>query len=299
MNSLLRIMATGSFIAERMRTEGGTGIEGIVAEFCSGDSVLHDLTRKHMVWSAAWCLNGFPRVHLGHKHAASLMATNTKPGAIPDARAPWEDFLIDVPDGLVSMPSQEVDRNGDPTGVVRNIDVHHVAVIAVDRRNVAGVLLFPMAQSGDLLTCIEAPNVGALGDFEPGGHPSLVLLCRLALGVCMEMTSTTYKGGSLRPRAPKRDPRTGEPQAWTFQLTRDVKVDCRDAVRAYSQGKTHASPTVQTLVRGHWKQQTCGKGGSERKNIFVEPYWRGPEDAHIALRKHDVKGPPDEAKEAN
>ena len=32
MNSLLRIMATGSFIAERMRTEGGTGIEGRVLE---------------------------------------------------------------------------------------------------------------------------------------------------------------------------------------------------------------------------------------------------------------------------
>jgi len=49
------------------------------------------------------------------------------------------------------------------------------------------------------------------------------------------------------------------------------------------------SPTVQCVVAGHWKMQPCGPGGSERKRIFIEPYWRGPEDAPIAIRPHVLK----------
>lgn len=46
---------------------------------------------------------------------------------------------------------------------------------------------------------------------------------------------------------------------------------------------------VRQLVRGHRKHQPFGPGRSERKEIFVAPYWRGPDDgddggSHYVLR---------------
>ena len=301
MNVVLNMMAMGSFLAERLRggiAEYERSVREMVPEAppdaTDGTKCARAIARLNRRWSCAWCQNGFPRVTLGHKHAAALMATRTRSESIPDARPPWSAFLVDVPSGLLAwndLKLREFWPDGTETVTPLNVNVEHVCVLADGTETVmlpvAGPQTLTMIHSG------VGKGVAGFGDFEDCNVPGFTLLGRLVLGVCMEMTSTTYKGGSLRPQPVKRDPRTGEPRTWTFQLTRDVTVDCRDAVRAYSQGKTHSSPSVQCLVRGHWKQQRCGKSGAERKNIFVEPYWRGPEEAHIALRKHAMKHPDD------
>ncbi len=40
-----------------------------------------------------------------------------------------------------------------------------------------------------------------------------------------------------------------------------------------------SSPTVRTLVQGHWRNQVCGPQWQERKLIWIQPFWRGPEFA--------------------
>jgi hypothetical protein len=47
---------------------------------------------------------------------------------------------------------------------------------------------------------------------------------------------------------------------------------------------------VRFLVRGHWRNQPCGKGRRDRKLIFIEPFWKGPELGPIINKKHEVKG---------
>jgi len=39
--------------------------------------------------------------------------------------------------------------------------------------------------------------------------------------------------------------------------------------------------TARIRTRGHWKSQAHGPGRLERKIIFVEPYWRGPDAAEV------------------
>lgn len=110
---------------------------------------------------------------------------------------------------------------------------------------------------------------------------------RLLLGVVLELTE--HRPSEEHRRAGTRTTKRnslGEPVAWTYTLTRDVKVDCRQAVRDYVEGRRSSAPSVQCLVRGHWKRQAHGPARSLRKFIFVEPYWRGPEDAPIATRSH-------------
>jgi hypothetical protein len=36
---------------------------------------------------------------------------------------------------------------------------------------------------------------------------------------------------------------------------------------------------VQHVVRGHWKMQAHGEARAQRKRMWIEPYWRGPEGA--------------------
>lgn len=282
MNTVLSMMAMGSFLAERLRG-GDDAVQRMAKMEAQQNGASASLVLYQLEWARAWHSNGYPRVVLAHKHAASLMATQTNPESIRDARAPWDAFLVDVPDGLL------VTANGRPVTVaaMRVGRFSKVSAYAPSLNPADRTIGLDFGDRNGFFGAVAAATIADLGTFQDYA-PHVELLARLVLGVCMEMTSTTYKGERLGPRPVKRDPRTGEPRTWTFQLTRDVKVDCRDAVRAYSRGETHASPTVQTLVRGHWKQQVCGKGGAERKNIFVEPYWRGPEEAHIALRKHVV-----------
>jgi hypothetical protein len=51
------------------------------------------------------------------------------------------------------------------------------------------------------------------------------------------------------------------------------------------------SISVRHMVRGHWKQQVCGQGRQDRKHIFVEPYWRGPELAEVLNRDYKLVAP--------
>lgn len=39
--------------------------------------------------------------------------------------------------------------------------------------------------------------------------------------------------------------------------------------------------TERIQTRGHWKSQAHGLGRTERKIIFIEPYWRGPDAAEV------------------
>lgn len=47
--------------------------------------------------------------------------------------------------------------------------------------------------------------------------------------------------------------------------------------------------TVRTLVSGHWRNQVCGVGGLDRKTIWIEPHWRGPEAAPLTEKRAVVK----------
>ncbi len=112
-------------------------------------------------------------------------------------------------------------------------------------------------------------------------------LRRAFVGTMLEIMSPKSHaggGGSMSRRRGAELPT----QNATIVLRRNVIVDCRDWLDNHLRGDEDARRvlSVQTLVRGHWKRQACGVSRSERKFIHVEPYWRGPEDAPIAVRSH-------------
>jgi len=46
--------------------------------------------------------------------------------------------------------------------------------------------------------------------------------------------------------------------------------------------------SVRYVVRGHWRQQPCGPGNTERRLTWIAPYWKGPEWAEVVKRDYLV-----------
>lgn len=111
---------------------------------------------------------------------------------------------------------------------------------------------------------------------------------RAFAGVVLELMSPKRHGSNGEQKTHGRRKAEHPSDASTIVLRRDVVVDCRDWLENHLRGDADAKRviSVQTLVRGHWKRQAYGPGASDRKYIHIEPYWRGPEDAPIAVRSH-------------
>jgi hypothetical protein len=229
-------------------------------------------------WLLAWAMNGFQRVVVGHKLAASLMATHA--GDDPDVMTcrPWNAYTIEIPSGLVQV---------DALGVTTSFDIacvwHHppdaMSYYAIFSRDsdfaVSGKLVFPLPDFNTSLEHLGASDTVMLRARE--------CFARLVVGTELEMTDPS------RVKAPTSATRArvdSNAPSGVHRLVREVKVDCRATIAGYISGQRRGSPTVQTLVRGHFKRVAHGAARADRKWIHIEPYWRGPEDAPIAVRPH-------------
>lgn len=218
-----------------------------------------------------WFRCGMPRISIGHRHAAALMATNVPADVASGLQSPWPAFGIIVPSYLIRMGG---DRTGSFDAVALLVCINQQAVMMTACDDVAGPRTSVMVDSIDRL--------GELAHEDRGFE----MLSRLAIGVMFELNEKKLDGsftsGGCIPR--KTDAR-GLVVPTTFTLTRDVRIDARSSVRDYvKQGGT--APTVRSMVRGHWRRHIVTKGSEERRWCFVEPYWKGAIDAPIALRDH-------------
>jgi hypothetical protein len=269
----------------------------------------------------AWRRCGFPTIEPSARLTASLMSTSLR--GIDDVRFPWEAFAIIVPTGLLNAEDTDGTRFAVTSVLVQSVngsvEVNVCGSVPVSRdqqereddavakllaerrpRSVAETeelarLYHPATTVAELLgdpdDLHEAnPRTADKDDLGPTNARILALVGRLVIGCALEMATVSTKGSPPGVRSEKSR-RSGEPRLWVFKLTRDVKIDVRAAVTAYVAGGGR-SPTVQSLVRGHWKNQPHGPRSSLRKWIHVEPFWRGPEDAPIAVRSHVLRGEP-------
>lgn len=281
----------------RLRTWARAGCGGDLA-FARWLGSLDSGRWSSVLWAARWAGLGCPHVVLGHKLAASLMATATPEEVAEGLTLPWPAFVIAVPERLLEIPAP-----GAASASVHEIG--YVCVLSSDD----GIALFVRNRGDDqfllvktartLGEVVEGPDSEGELDLLPEGTPvdqihrrAIAMVIRLVIGVALEMLDpervrrpkdTTIKSKSVKKRG------DDAPSLLTYTLVRDVVVDCRDAVREHLSGRRSGKLSVQVLVRGHWKRQAFGRSRQERRVIHVEPYWRGPEDAPIALRAHQFR----------
>ncbi len=70
-----------------------------------------------------------------------------------------------------------------------------------------------------------------------------------------------------------------------YVLGSHITVD-RSRKGAIGPGGTGKPLTVRVLVSGHWRKVRCGKGRTERRLTWIQPFWRGPEIGNAATKIH-------------
>ena len=249
-----------------------------------------------IMWLARWCHEGFPAVTITPKLAALWCMTTIGKEAAAAVAVPWHAFAIHVPPGLLYVAGT---GDGKPEevaflGFEATEKFEKFALIAYGAEGtIASQYGMKLEDLAEEMTDLpnQLPSEWEVNDSD---RRMFILAGRLAIAVLIELDVKHV--AAVRAGPPKKKPkhgRIGEPVAWTFVMTRDIAMDCRCLVADITNGQGESNrkrsvPTVQTLVRGHHKMQPCGPGRAERKWILVEPYWRGPEDAPIAVRAHKL-----------
>lgn len=217
-------------------------------------------------FAEGWLKCAFARLEVGHRLAASFALTD-----IPDdveIRAPWASWSLVVPEGL--LPPLEDGGTEKPA-----------------RFWCVGVEPVFMVTGLGRVMAREAMNFSG---------PIYDAITSLIKGACLALSDPeAFKktGGRQHAAAKaKRDHHQPVFEQARYLLSAPVKIDLREHLAAVLSGRKGTSPTVQFLVRGHWKHQAHGPRHSLRKTIWIEPFWKGPEESRILLRQHRVEGEP-------
>lgn len=252
--------------------------------------------RSYHHWAAArWADCAFPVVQLaGHKYAAALMSTSASGWS--DIRPPWKAFMIDLPVNLIS-----IDMNGDEHWITSVMVWWHDtlrgrvwSVIAYTDKH--GELHSFSRTTDELLVERSKDDRKEPDAFElpldDRDARIIFLVSRLAMNVCLAMSDPDQiKQIGKHPKGWSAGPgrRSKEPIYRVFRVGKPVVIDCRPALQDFLRGiRKGSAPTVQFLVRGHWRNQACGPRMTQRRPTWIEPYWKGPEDAPINVRPHAI-----------
>lgn len=251
--------------------------------------------------SALWCDQGYPQVTMGHKYAASLLSTRISPEVAKEVKAPWRAFHIEVPSGLLKIWHDVLNEYVDIKGV-----------LAFQLEGSKGLRWCYFAYTGTTLTMhrhgfsteelLNKDMVGSSSydssafteEMTDVDERTSFLIGRLIVNTCLMMTDRTNvtepKESKKKGKSRRRE--SDEPHVRNYVLGKDKKLvhDCREAVRSFLEtGREGSQINVQVLVAGHWKNQPHGPRMSLRKMMWVEPYWRGPEEAPIAVNVRTIR----------
>lgn len=249
---------------------------------------------------SGWAHHGYRQLVTSHRYAAALMSTKMSDQLVGEVRPPWPVFMVEVPAGLLSI----VNRAGEPKdvsyGLVRYGPYRHQGEertgwshmlfarddgAALWGYNMAAEdVYFGKTPEGDILT--DTPFTDGMVEMD---ERSRMLFWRLVFGLCLAMQERTNYKPSKAAQKEYNHRQPGPPTIRTYVVGKPPAVDCRKSVIDYVRGERRGGPvTVQTLVCGHWRQQPHGPQSSLRKTIWIEPFWRGPEDAPILVRAKAV-----------
>jgi len=236
-----------------------------------------------ILFTAKWAVHAFQRLMTSHTFAAALMCSDYQKDVLDDIEGQWDAFLVVVPNGMLIADQFEFSRilvatysfgarltlltTGGPA-----LRLREARTVAEEAPTIADLLVSEAADQID-----ESPT-----------QRCLVLAKSLVAGLLLNLQhEPNFKVKKVEAR-PKSKAREAEPEHRIVTVGQPIEVDCRPAVKEYVEhgktGRKHGPPTVQVMVIGHFKRQVCGVGRTERKKIWIKPYWRGPEAALIQTR---------------
>lgn len=234
---------------------------------------------------ARWAHYAFPKIVTQHTYAAALMSTSIVQESVEDLVIQWPAFEVVVPNGML---------------VHEGIDYDRIRVYVDDRLATIWIFARTITNGGGLPMIMDSatnlPDILAkpLADNKPLSRIEF-LARRLVAGLLLAMQHTqNFKERTVRGKQAIGEKRRPPDHRVVF-VGAPIAIDARPAIKKFLESHVRrgkpAPPSIQFLVRGHWKRQVVGVGRSGRKLIWVLPYWKGPEDAPILNRPKALRGP--------
>lgn len=210
-------------------------------------------------FTCSWADAAFARLEVGHKLAAALCLTDVP--ADMTVRAPWLAWSLVIPDDTLGALARVWCVGAEPAFLLmRDGTAHAYADRDKALDTTANQLLSNLIRGA----CLALSNPD---DFRKESRRE---------------SSSSGHGKSARDGAPDLV------QA-RFLLSAPVSIDLRDHLRGALSGRGGGgAPTVQFLVRGHWRNQAHGPKLSQRKEIWIQPFWKGPKESRVLLRQYTV-----------
>jgi len=236
------------------------------------------------IWGGRWYDSGMPRiVWEDQRYPEVLMATSADPSTAALAKPPWRAFLVDLPRELVFSRSYL----GELVELVQVLVLYTRA--SNGENNWAFMAEGPDSNGVTIQIWRHGLVTERLLEVDPETHNpeysmnlddrddrTFLLLGRLLVGLCLTLSDPNRVREAKHTkssRSAKRKKARGS-GIRNFVVGAPTKLKVRPALKEFMEsGKMRNSPTVQSLVRGHWKMQPHGPGAELRKLIFREPFW--------------------------
>lgn len=260
---------------------------------------------------SGWYLDGMQVISVGDVLAAQLCATRIARQVLETVKLPWSSFVVRISEGLIYYKDFDGSRASVTDILVSEVPGLLEPFFLLQCLGTSKVVLLRGTSSG-LAALLDAKySIGesdiSEGEIElfldqnPGTEPDMlhkqemddraVQLCKNLVGALL----VHFQENHLRLEAQgdfsgfdqEKNRKFPKPLRHVFEGKMPVKLDARKVIKEYSMhgGK---SPSVQTLVMGHWKMQPHGPRSTLRKRIYRAPYWKGNPAAKIALRPHTL-----------
>jgi hypothetical protein len=276
----------------------------------------HDLSAVdsgRLVFAVQWLHGGCVQLTTGLKFGAALCASSIREEALSDVELPAKAFRVLVPEGLLHSEKHKLDvaqinvcvlengqsllhleglgpliESGSDAGSRRLVSLPVFFTPSEGESSIARLLADKPENEQEFIASSSATYQQSPDEMEARKRV-VALASRLVGGLLLTYTHTTHWRASRSPGRAQRSTPRAVPRHRTIFIGRPMDLDVRPAIYRFLGGGGTA-PSVQSLVRGHHKRQVVGVGRSGRRVIWIEPYWRGPEDAPILARPYRVGG---------
>ncbi len=254
-----------------------------------------ELGTREMMIMRYWGQQGAQSVQIPHTYAAALMATDVR-DSLRGHSLPWPCFMIHVPAGLLRSSHGEVN-----SVLVSDLPPRLQGRGKMARAKYITCYLDGVSAGFNAFESLETildSDIKKQDNFVAEGLVDLYdedtevrlwnMLLRLTAGVILTINTARID----KPEAyPKRPPRMKRDvlRANEHKVGHVLTIDCRQSIRDYVSGNSRNSPSVTTLVRGHWRNQPYGPQKSLRRAQFIQPFYRG--EGPMLVRPVHVKPP--------
>lgn len=277
------------------------GLRQAIIESPLSEILKESVTRDVMTFgwgSMVWGELGCPVFNLTLDFFRALLVTDFGDVGEEVMKLPFPAFIINCPEALAGDTRRLFIY--PVTDVLRDVDHHHVFRMTLDTKPERAErqaftqwddgLTFNRFLHGTVKAIESTDEVEKAATLELGTtmDPAATATARRVLGNLLLYVNSN--GGlptekRLGADVPVEREHQTEPR---FRVGRPVKLG--PAIRqALSYAKNRGDPlwklSQRFIVRGHWRMQVHGKGRTERKRIWIAPFYKGPTDLTEALER--------------